>query len=140
MQLIRLSMFVAVMTPEIRLFHHCELVPTNSLRRTGFPFASTTKKSLNTCSQHLVESQSMKAFLKTKWVQPTTSKVSLIKWPVSMLYIFFCLMVNVMFSLSIFLTCHFAFLQVLFTCQPHEATFARIVSRAFVCRSVSVCG
>ncbi len=52
---------------------------------TAWCYHDNMTKISEECLQHLVESmpRRIKTVLKTKWVQPGTSKVYLIKWPVS---------------------------------------------------------
>ncbi len=61
-----------------------DVQPTN-LQQLRDAIISIWTKISEECFQHLVESipQGIKAVLKAKWVQPGTSKVYLIKWPVS---------------------------------------------------------
>ncbi len=63
--------------------------PTN-LQQLRDAIMSTWIKISEECFQHLVESmpRRIKAVLKAKQVKPFTSKVYLIKWPVSVGYIF----------------------------------------------------
>ncbi len=67
-----------------------DVQPTN-LQQLRDAIMSTWTKISEECFQHLVESMSrrIKAALKAKGVQPGTSKVYLIKWPVSVyIYIY----------------------------------------------------
>ncbi len=64
--------------------HIMDVQPTNLLQLQDDIMSIWTKIS-EECFQNLVESmpQRIKAVLKAKWVQPGTSKVDLIKWPVN---------------------------------------------------------
>ncbi len=70
---------------EEREIHIMDVQPTNLQQLCDAIMTIWTKIS-EECFQHLVESVSrrIKTVLKTKAVQPGTSKVYLIKWPVSM--------------------------------------------------------
>ncbi len=75
---------------------HNDVQPTNLQQLLDAIMLIWTKIS-EECFQHLFESmpQRVKAVLKAKGVQPGTSKVHLIKWPVRVcVYVFFCFFYN----------------------------------------------
>ncbi len=71
-----------------REIHIMDVQPTNLQQLRDAILLMWTKIS-EECFQHLVESMSrrIKAVLKAKGVQPGTSKLYLIKWPVSVYYV-----------------------------------------------------
>ncbi len=66
-------------------------VQTTNLQQLCDAIMSIWTNISEVCFQHLVESMNydLRQFLRQKWVQHATSKVYLIKWPVSVYIAFF---------------------------------------------------